>query len=70
MHAALEWGRRAGARTAGIETTHLNLPGIDAYHRMGFEICGFDTSLYRETPAEGEIAIYMARPLEAMTRDT
>jgi ribosomal protein S18 acetylase RimI-like enzyme len=63
MRAAVAWGRTAGARTAWIETTHLNDPGIQAYRRLGFEICGFDTSLYRGTPAEGEIAVYMARSI-------
>ncbi|AUX42269.1 uncharacterized protein SOCE26_036990 [Sorangium cellulosum] len=63
MRAGIEWGRRAGAKMAWIETTHLNDPGIQAYRRLGFEICGFDASLYRGTPAEGEIAVYMACPI-------
>jgi ribosomal protein S18 acetylase RimI-like enzyme len=63
MDAAIEWGRSAGAVTAWIETSHVNHPGIAAYRQLGFEICGFDTTLYRGTSAEDETAVYMARLL-------
>lgn len=61
MDAAVDWARGAGALTVWIETSHVNHPGIAAYRRLGFEICGFDTTLYRGTSAEGETAVYMAR---------
>ena len=63
MDAALAWAKSAGAVTAWLETSQLNHPGIVAYRRFGFEICGFDTTLYRGTSAEGETAVYMARLL-------
>lgn len=65
MDAALAWARGASALTAWVETSHLNSPGIDAYRRLGFDVCGFDTTLYRGTSAEGETAVYMARLIGA-----
>jgi hypothetical protein len=35
-----------------------------AYRRLGFEICGFDTTLYRGTNDEDGLAVYMARLLD------
>lgn len=64
MDAALEWARGAGAVTAWLETSHVNHPGIAAYRRFGFEICGFDTTLYRGTSEEDEVAVYMARLID------
>lgn len=64
MERAIESGRRAGARTAGVETSNLNHPGIIIYQRLGFSLCGFDLTFYRGTPAEDEFAIYLARPID------
>jgi ribosomal protein S18 acetylase RimI-like enzyme len=61
MDAALENARRARAVTAWVETSHINAPGIAAYQRLGFEICGFDATLYRGTDSPDEVAVYMAR---------
>ena len=63
MRSACEWGRKTGAVTAWIETTHINVPGIEAYRHLGFDICGYDTTLYRGTPSEGEVAVFMARQI-------
>ena len=63
MDHAIESGRRLGASHFWIETSNLNYPGIEAYRRLGYSLCGFDTALYRDTPAEQEFAIYMARSL-------
>src|SRR5262245_4538213 len=60
---ALAAAREAGARTAWLETSNLNLPGIRAYEGLGFELCGLDTSLYDGTPAEGEVALFLRRSL-------
>ncbi|MBW4716378.1 GNAT family N-acetyltransferase [Saccharothrix obliqua] len=60
---ALEHGRSIGARTAWLETSNVNVPAVRAYQRMGFTLCGLDTTLYRGTPAEGEIALYFAKQL-------
>jgi ribosomal protein S18 acetylase RimI-like enzyme len=67
MDAALDWARRAGALTAWLETSSVNQPGIAAYQRLGFEICGFDTTLYRGTPNQGDVAVYMARLIDPRT---
>jgi ribosomal protein S18 acetylase RimI-like enzyme len=64
MNAALEWAAQRGLRTAWVETSNTNLPGIASYRRLGFEICGFDTTLYRGTAGPEEFAIYMAREVE------
>lgn len=63
LERALEHGREQGARLAWLETTNLNYPGVQAYRRLGFELCGLDSTLYRGTGAEGEIALFLARPL-------
>ena len=63
MDAALAWGRNEGLATAWVETANVNHPGIAAYRKLGFEICGFDTSLYRGTPNHGDFAIYMSREI-------
>lgn len=63
MAAANAWGKRSGARTAWIETSNLNVPGIHAYAALGFQICGFDSSLYRGTVNEDEFAVFMSMPL-------
>lgn len=61
MHRAIESGRVDGARTAWVETSNLNHPGILTYQRLGFSLCGFDLSLYHGTPSEREFAIYLSR---------
>ena len=62
QHAVAE-GREAGAVTAWAETSNRNYPGVQAYARLGFALCGFDLSLYVATPAEGEFALYLARDI-------
>jgi ribosomal protein S18 acetylase RimI-like enzyme len=61
---ALEAARRDGATFAWLETSSANHPAITAVRRLGFEICGFDTTLYRGTPHQGEVAVFMARPID------
>ncbi|GAA2814616.1 GNAT family N-acetyltransferase [Streptomyces showdoensis] len=63
MERACAHGLRRGARTAWLEVTNLNVPAVRAYRRMGFELCGLDTTLYRGTASEGETALFMSRPL-------
>lgn len=56
--------RRAGELRAShlfVETPSVNAPAVRAYQRLGFQLVGFDASLYRSTPGEGQIAIYLAR---------
>lgn len=63
MSRALVWGRDAGAVTAWLETSSRNYPGVEAYRRLGFDLCGFDLMLYAGTPVADEFALYMARRL-------
>jgi ribosomal protein S18 acetylase RimI-like enzyme len=60
---ALHEAAAHGARTVWLETSSLNYPGVQAYLRLGFELCGLDTTLYRGTPSEGETALFLARSL-------
>lgn len=64
MNAMLSWGRACDASLAWVETSNLNVPGVLAYERLGFQICGFDESLYTGTPNHNEFALFMSRPLE------
>jgi len=64
LDVALEAGRARGARRAWLETSNVNVPGVRAYERLGFEIVGFDVSLYDNTEAEGEVALFLGRRLD------
>ncbi|MFI1796474.1 GNAT family N-acetyltransferase [Streptomyces sp. NPDC020379] len=61
MERALTHGRELSARTAWLEVTNINAPAVRAYRRMGFALCGLDTSLYVGTESEGEVALFMSR---------
>jgi ribosomal protein S18 acetylase RimI-like enzyme len=63
LNSALSAAREAGARTAWLETSNLNLPGVQAYERLGFHLCGLDTSLYDATASEGEVALFLCHSL-------
>jgi ribosomal protein S18 acetylase RimI-like enzyme len=63
LETALAAAREAGARTAWLETSNLNVPAVRAYERLGFVLCGLDTTLYDGTPAEGEVALFFSRRL-------
>jgi GNAT superfamily N-acetyltransferase len=65
MRVAMAWGREVGAQTAWVETSNVNVPGIRAYRRFGFELCGFDATLYDGTPARGEFAVFLSRAIGA-----
>lgn len=60
---ALAHGREHGALTAWLETSNVNVPAVHAYRRLGFTLCGLDTTFYRGTPAEGETALFFARTI-------
>jgi ribosomal protein S18 acetylase RimI-like enzyme len=51
----------SGADHVWLETSNLNVPAVAFYRRLGFALCGADTTLYAGTPAEGEIALFFAR---------
>jgi ribosomal protein S18 acetylase RimI-like enzyme len=58
-----EHGREIGARRVWLETSNVNVPGIIAYNRMGYALCGADVTLYEATPVASERAIYLSKPL-------
>jgi ribosomal protein S18 acetylase RimI-like enzyme len=68
LETALEAAVEAGMQVAWLETSSVNVPGVRAYERLGFEVSGLDTTLYTGTPAEGEVALFLARPLVATVR--
>ncbi|MEO8328669.1 MAG: GNAT family N-acetyltransferase [Candidatus Nanopelagicales bacterium] len=53
-----------GASHVWLETTNVNVPGVLAYRRMGFELCGLDVSFYRGTPEDGEVGLLMSLDLD------
>ncbi len=55
-------GREVGADHVWLETSNVNVPGIAAYTRLGYTLCGFDR-LYYGDYMPGEAAIYLAKPL-------
>ena len=55
-------GRSLGATHVWLETQNINVPGIAAYERLGYSLCGADSLFYgNDTP--GEMAVYLAKPL-------
>ncbi|MCA1189054.1 MULTISPECIES: GNAT family N-acetyltransferase [unclassified Saccharopolyspora] len=63
VNLAIGHARELRARTLWLEVTNINAPAINAYRRLGFTLCGLDTSLYRGTASEGETALFMSRDL-------
>ncbi|MFD9844000.1 GNAT family N-acetyltransferase [Streptomyces parvus] len=62
MSRAEEFARERGAGHIWLEVTNINAPAIHAYRRMGFALCGLDTSLYEFTASAGEYALYLTKP--------
>lgn len=56
-------GRSLGALRVWVETSTVNVPGIAAYARLGYALCGVDETLYDATPTANEGAIYLAKRL-------
>ncbi len=63
MESALLVGRNQGATTAWAETSNWNLPGIEVYRHLGFQLCGFDETLYHGTLSKDEFAVFLAKRL-------
>lgn len=55
-------GRKVGATHVWLETSNVNVPGVRAYERLGYSLCGADR-LYYGTYMPGEAAIYFAKML-------
>jgi len=76
LYIAPEWRRRGvgrallerveayacmiGATHVWLETSDVNVPGVRAYERLGYTLCGIDR-LYYGSYMPGEAAIYMAK---------
>ncbi|EFE76389.1 GNAT family N-acetyltransferase [Streptomyces filamentosus] len=68
MSRAEEFARERGAGHIWLEVTNINAPAIHAYRRMGFSLCGLDTSLYEFTASAGEYALYLSKPCRGANR--
>ncbi|MEU4259188.1 GNAT family N-acetyltransferase [Streptomyces fradiae] len=62
MERAAAYARECGAALLWLEVSNVNAPAVRAYRRMGFTLCGLDTTLYDGTASRGEFALYMSRP--------
>jgi ribosomal protein S18 acetylase RimI-like enzyme len=58
-------GKTHGAERVWLETTSVNVPGIRAYERLGYALCGVDVTVYDTLPYEDEAAVYLAKSLKA-----
>jgi ribosomal protein S18 acetylase RimI-like enzyme len=47
-------------RTLWVETQNVNLPAVEFYLGIGFELCGWDSTLYPE-PHAAEVAIFLSK---------
>jgi len=56
-------GRRLGASHVWLETSNVNVPGVAAYERLGYALCGADRTYYGAY-MPGETAIYLTKPLD------
>ena len=55
-------GRSLGALRVWLETSNVNVPGVRAYNRLGYSLCGADTRYYGAY-MPGETALYLAKPI-------
>jgi ribosomal protein S18 acetylase RimI-like enzyme len=53
-------GREVGASHVWLETSNVNVPGVRAYERLGYALCGADR-FYYGAYMPGETAIYLAK---------
>ncbi|MEP6902342.1 MAG: GNAT family N-acetyltransferase [Actinomycetota bacterium] len=64
VESVIDFAKTKSARCLFVETQNVNYPAIRFYRKLGFEFCGFDSTLYN--PAEvsaGEIAFYFCKIL-------
>jgi len=62
LERAEAYGREVGATHVWLETSSVNVPGIAAYARLGYAVCGADTLFYGSYMPD-EAAIYLAKKL-------
>ena len=55
-------GCSVGATHVWLETSNVNVPGVAAYERLGYSLCGADR-LYYGDYMPGETALYLAKSL-------
>lgn len=55
------YGRSLGALRVWLETTSYNVPGIAAYARLGYTLCGADATQYDGLYEEGEAALFLSK---------
>lgn len=63
LEQAEEHGRALGAKRVWLETTSVNVPGIEAYARLGYGLCGADVTVYDTLPYADEAAVYLAKAI-------
>lgn len=64
LEAVTDFAKTTEARCLFAETQNVNYPAIRFYRKMGFELCGFDTSLYNPANVSpGETAFYFYKHL-------
>ena len=64
IDAAIAEAGRMQARCLWVETQTVNYGAVQFYLRMGFKLCGFDSSLYDpKDVADKEIALFLSRDL-------
>jgi ribosomal protein S18 acetylase RimI-like enzyme len=56
------YGRDRGAKRVWLETSSANVPGVAAYARLGYTLCGADRTYY-DNYMPGETALYLAKEL-------
>ena len=62
LAAAEDHGRAIGASHVWLETSNVNVPGVRAYERLGYALCGVDAHYYGDY-MPGETALYLAKSL-------
>lgn len=64
MNALSKKAKGSGSRVMVCETQNTNVPAIQFYRKMGFEIDGIDLSYYTNKDVEGgEVAIFMKKKI-------
>ncbi len=54
-------GRARRASWVWVETSNVNVPGVAAYERLGYALCGADETMYEGLPYAQETALFLAK---------
>lgn len=65
LEGVLERAARQEALSVFLETSNLNVSGVEWYERQGFRLGGLDTTLYEGTAAQEEKALFLVKVLQA-----